>query len=141
MKLRCLLALLLGVMLSGAAVAAPAANYYWNGTAWVLIAGLLRGANSATGTAATTFTGMGAQGAGFKIYVTGVQFFRTDAGATSSYVTLNDSASTVVMLPAGGGSNVVFATPLMVAANTAFQFTPHDSLTTVFGNAQGFSGP
>jgi hypothetical protein len=102
---------------------------------------MLRGANSATTTGATTFTGMGAQGAGIKIYVNGLHCFRTDAGTTASYVVLNDSASTPVALPAGGGSNPPLVTPLMIAANTAFQFTPHDALTTVFCDAQGFTGP
>lgn len=101
---------------------------------------MLRGANSATNTSATTVTGMGAQGAGVKIYVTGVQVFRTDAGATMSYVTLNDGASTPIPLPPTGGSAIIFNTPLVVAANTAFQFTPHDALTTVFCSAQGYSG-
>jgi hypothetical protein len=101
----------------------------------------LRGANSTTGTSATIFTGMGAQGVSTKIYVTSVACFRTDAGSAASRVTLNDSASTTVALPVGGGSNLIFPIPLDVAVNTAFQFTPADALATVYCNATGYKGP
>lgn len=106
---------------------------------------MLRGANSSTSNTAVTFTGMGAQGANIKIYVTGVECGRVDsAGLTAIFVTLNDSASTIIVLPNagnGGGNNMVFQVPLVVAANTAFTFTPSASTTTVYCNAQGFAGP
>lgn len=105
---------------------------------------MLRGANSSTSNTAVTFTGMGAQGANIKIYVTGVYCARTDAGITGMFVTLNDSASTIVVLPdsgGGGGNNMVFEVPLSIAANTAFTFTPSTSITTVYCNAQGYLGP
>lgn len=101
---------------------------------------MIRGSGSATAASATAFTGMGAQGSGIFIMVTGVQCFRTDAGTTTSYVTLNDSASTPIPLPVGGGAAPYYATvPLQVAANTAFTFTPADALTTVKCSAQGFT--
>jgi hypothetical protein len=102
---------------------------------------MVRGANSATGTSATTLTGMGAPGAGVSNYIASAQCFRTDGGTTLIYATLNDSASTQIPVPAGGGAAIVFATPLKVAANTAATFTPSSGVTTMFCNAQGFTGP
>jgi hypothetical protein len=56
---------------------------------------------------------------------------------------LNDDGGTVIGLPnsgGGGGSNVVFASPLTVPAATALTFTASSGVTTVYCNAQGFSG-
>jgi hypothetical protein len=101
---------------------------------------MLRGSASATDTAAHTI--IAAQGTGKYIHVTAVQCHRTDTGTTPSYVTLNDTegtgAGTTIALPPSGGSNPVFPTPLEIAANTALTFTPHDALTTVLCNAQGY---
>lgn len=123
------------------------ANWQWNGTAWVPygapvgnFSNMLRGAASTTGNTATAMTGMGAQGAALRVYVGSAQFFRNDAGTTPIFVTLNDLASTTIVIPAGSGSALVFATPLQLALNTGLTFTPSASVTTCFGNAQGFSG-
>lgn len=77
-----------------------------------------------------------------KLYITGVQCFRNDAGTTPIFVTLNDSVATVVGLPnsgGGGGNNPVYQTPLVVQATTALRFTPSASITTVTCNAQGYN--
>lgn len=99
----------------------------------------LAGAANTTGTGATTI--IAAQGASVKIYITGLQCFRTDGGTTLAYVTLNDSASTVEALPPTGGTNVPFNTPLVVAANTASTFTVSTALTTAYCDEQGYKGP
>lgn len=103
----------------------------------------LRCAASTTGNTATTCTGMGAQGAGVKIYLTSVQC--SNSSATGIMTTLNDSASTPIPCPSNGSSNVggsaiSFPVPLVVAANTAFQFTPGSAQTTIFVSAQGYTG-
>lgn len=101
----------------------------------------LRGSGNTTGTGATTI--IPAQGSGVKIYVTGIQAGRTDAGTVPIIFTLNDSASTVVVIPdsgSGGGNNMTFNPPLVVAANTALTFTPGSGVTTAYCNAQGYSG-
>lgn len=100
---------------------------------------MLRGAASATTTSATTI--IAAQGAGIKIYITAIQCFREDAGTTPIHATLNDSASTPIPVPAGAGSAPPFPTPLVVAANTALQFTMSSAVTTAYCNAQGYKGP
>lgn len=104
---------------------------------------MLRGANSSTGTGATTFTGMGAQGSGIKIYVTSLQITRSDSGSTAITVTLNDTATSIFAIPNagnGGGAVFVFPVPLVVAANTAFQFTSGTGVSTLYCCAQGYSG-
>lgn len=102
---------------------------------------MLRGHASSTGTGATTV--IAAQGSGVKIYVTGIQIGRTDAGTAALTVTLNDTATSVFVVPDagnGGGSNVVFDVPLVVAANTALTFTSGTGVTTLHVNAQGYTG-
>lgn len=101
---------------------------------------MIRGSGTTNVASSTAFTGMGAQGAGVIIMISGVQCFRTDAGTSTSYVTLNDSASTPVPLPVGSGAApVYFSVPLQLAANTGATFTPHDALTSVICSAQGFT--
>ena len=110
---------------------------------WANRENMVRGSSSTAGTAATTL--IPAQGVGIKIYVTSMQCFRTDGGTAPIFAGLNDTTSnngTTVALPAGGGSNPVFQTPLVVPANTAFTFAPSATVTggQVFCNAQGFNG-
>ena len=120
--------------------AASAANQT-SGSNYGNQANFVSGKGSATGTGATTIiTAPGSN----KLYITGAQCFRTDAGTTAAYVTFNDGASTVMGLAnsgGGGGNNMVFSTPLVVAATTAFTFTASGSLTTVYCNAQGYNAP
>ena len=99
---------------------------------------MLRGANSTTGTGATTLTGMGAQGTSVKIYVTDLECSNTSA--TTTTISLNDGATSVFIVPAGYGTNVAFNVPLVVAANTAAQFTAAAGVSTIYCNAQGFAG-
>lgn len=107
---------------------------------------MLRGTVTATTTGAATI--IAAQGAAIKIYVTGVQCFRTDAGTAAITVTLNDTettgSGTIIGLAnsgGGGGNNPPLATPLVVAANTALTMTMSTNTTSVVCNAQGFAGP
>ena len=104
--------------------------------------------NMARGTAAKTDTSAGtilsASGsASLKEYLTDIQCGRTDAGTTAIYVTLNDGASSILVLPnngGGGGNNVHFGVPLVGAANTALTFTASSGVSTVYCNGQGFYG-
>ena len=99
------------------------------------------GAGSATGTGATTI--IASPGANLRIYVTGVQCGRTDAGTTGIFVTLNDTSSTVVVLPNagnGGGNNMYFTpSPLTMARGTALTFTASSGVSTVYCDAQGYA--
>lgn len=93
--------------------------------------------------AATTCTGMGAQGASVKIYITDLCITRGDAGTTAITATLNDSATSIVDLPnngGGGGFCKSYNVPLVIAANTAFQITLGTSITSGHVTASGFSG-
>jgi hypothetical protein len=104
---------------------------------------MLRCTNNTTGTGATTCTGMGAQGAGVKIYVTDIECGRTDAGTSAITVTFNDTSTASLVLPNagnGGGNNKTFNVPLAVAANTALTFTASAGVTTLYCSAQGFKG-
>jgi hypothetical protein len=102
---------------------------------------VVSGSGSATGTGATTIIKAPNTG---RLYVTGTQCFRTDAGTSAVYVTLNDAASTVIGLAnsgGGGGNNMVFTSPLLVAAQTALTFTASGSISTIYCNAQGYVAP
>jgi hypothetical protein len=82
---------------------------------------LVSGSASATGTSQTTII---AAPSGTRVnYITAAQCGRSDAGTTAIYVTLNDNALTVIVLPnSGGGNNIVFTSPLTVPAATALTF-------------------
>ena len=86
----------------------------------------------------TPATIIASQGAGNKTYVTSIQIGNT--GNTTVMVQLNDSAASNFIAPAGGGSNVQFPVPLVTAVNTALQATLSGNTTSVYINAQGFSG-
>ena len=96
----------------------------------------LSGKGSQVSTTATTI--IAAQGSGVKIYVTSIQC--GNSGASASTIALNDSSALVMMNPAGGGFTASFPVPLVVAANTALQFTPSSASTTQTCNAQGYAG-
>ena len=102
---------------------------------------LVSGAGNATGTGATTIIAA-PTASGFRIYVTGVQCARTDAGTTAIFVTLNDTSSTIIVLPnsgGGGGNNQVYQSPLTVGRTTALTFTASSGTSTVYCNAQGYA--
>jgi hypothetical protein len=84
------------------------------------LSNLVTGAGSATGTGATAI--IAAVSTARRIYVTAAQCGRTDAGTTAIHVTLNDDASTVIVLPNSGGGSfvpVVFPNPLTVRDTAA----------------------
>jgi hypothetical protein len=101
---------------------------------------MLRGNCTVANTTAVAITGLGAQGAAFKIYITSIQAFRTDAGATLVYVTINDTGNTTVPLPPNGGAAVNYPVPLVLAANTAANITLSANVTSVLVSAQGYFG-
>ena len=104
------------------------------------------GAANTTAGSATTLIQLAA--VTYKIYMTGLQCFRTDAGTSEIYVTLNDTATSVFGIPpvtSGGGFIFTnMASPLVVTAavssKTTLQFTVSTGTTTVFCNAQGYYG-
>lgn len=71
-----------------------------------------------------------------KTYITSIQC--ANSSATNTSVTLSDSASSVLYLPATGGNNATFPVPLVTAAATSFGFTASTGVTTVTCNAQGY---
>jgi hypothetical protein len=99
------------------------------------------GSGNATNTAATTI--IASPGASLRIYVTGVQCGRTDAGTTAIFVTLNDDKSTILVLPnsgGGGGNNIAFGDGrITVARGTALTLTASSGVSTLYCNAQGYA--
>jgi hypothetical protein len=76
-------------------------------------------------------------------YVTDLECGRSDAGTVAITITLNDGATTVLVVPnsgGGGGWTKTFATPLKVssAVNTALTVTAGTSVTSYYCSAQGF---
>lgn len=98
---------------------------------------MVRGTGSIANTTANV-TVIAAQGAGNKIYVTGLQASNT--GNATVTITTNDSANSVFIVPSGGGSNIAFHTPLVTAANVTFAFTASANTTTLTLTAQGYFG-
>jgi hypothetical protein len=97
----------------------------------------VRGSTGAqTGTGAQTV--IASAGGSLKNYITSMQC--ANSGATTSIVTLNDSATTVLINPAGGGTNVVFPVPLVTAAATALTANFGSASTSQYCNAQGYTG-
>lgn len=96
----------------------------------------VRGTANTTGTGATTI--IASAGGSLKNYVTGLQCSNTSA--TTVTITMSDSASSVFIVPANGGSNISFAIPLATAAATAFTFTSSSGVTTLYCSAQGYTG-
>lgn len=97
---------------------------------------LLSGAISSTGTAGNTLSA--SPGASTKIYMTSLQLGNTGTG--NVIATLNDTATTILVLPGGGGSNLLFPSPLVWAANTAATVTFGTATTTGYASFQGFKG-
>jgi hypothetical protein len=98
------------------------------------------GTGNGTGTTAISLSNFTAT-AGIKYYVTDIEIARTDTGAAPIVVTLNDTASTPIIVPNAGNGGVVektFATPLHWAANTAVTCTSGTAVTTLYCSAQGF---
>ncbi len=94
-------------------------------------------------TVATTLTNIIASASGFKLYITDVECSRLDAGTTAAFVTFNDNATTLVVLPnngGGGGFTKSFETPLVTALGSAFAFTTSVAISTVSCSAQGYKG-
>lgn len=102
----------------------------------------ISGTNTSTGTSGVSV--IAAQGAGVKIYVTGI--FCANTGSTTSLITIQqDPAGSPTTLaytinPNGGGSNLVFNPPLVVAANKAVGFTPGSASTTQYVTITGYTG-
>ena len=100
---------------------------------------LVSGSASATGTSQTTII---AAPPGTRVnYITAVQCGRSDTGTSAIFVTFNDDASTIMVLPnsgGGGANNLTFPNPLMVAG--AFKFTASAGVKTLYCNAQGYTG-
>lgn len=113
---------------------------------WALKENSFAGAAATTGTTATTFTGWTQPIGGLFAYILSVHCGRDDTGTTPIWVTLNDTNSTPVLLPAAGANNPRFELPLKVtAANTTPTFTPSASTASgtkgVACDAQGFNAP
>lgn len=91
---------------------------------------------TASTTAGTATTLVAASGAGLKSYITDLSCYNTSA--TTITVALNDSLSSVFIVPAGGGFVLPAQTPLITAANTALTFTASTAETTVGCTARGY---
>jgi hypothetical protein len=101
----------------------------------------LTAANTTSTAADAIITFAGGWNTAYHIYVRSIQCGRTDAGSSAIHVTLNDSASTVLVLPNSGGGGMVavsFESPLQVAADTNLTMTLSTNTTTVYCSAQGF---
>jgi hypothetical protein len=96
----------------------------------------VRGTASGTDNAAHTI--IASAGGSLKNYITDLECYNTSAVTIT--ITMSDSASSVFIVPAGGGFMKTFNVPLATAAATAFTFTASTGETTIGCSAQGFTG-
>jgi hypothetical protein len=73
-----------------------------------------------------------------KIYVTSMQL--GNLSGSTIFVTFNDPKISLFVLPAGGGNNPIFPTPLAFTLGSAVSFTCSLAVSTVTVNVQGYSG-
>jgi hypothetical protein len=102
---------------------------------------LVSGSGNATTTAQTTI--IAAPPGTRRLYIRSIECGRTDAGTTAISVVFSDDALSVLVVPnsgGGGGNSLALGSPLTVAAGAAFRFTASSGVTTLYCNAQGFSG-
>lgn len=101
-----------------------------------------RGAANTAATTAQALTSWVTPGAGQFAYVTRMECGREDTGTTNIHITMNDTASSTITLPAGSGNNPVFDPPLKVTASaTAPTFTLSAAVSggNVYCSAQGYN--
>jgi len=100
------------------------------------------GVGTATGTSGTSV--ISAPGASVKLYITSISIANT--GSTTSLITIQQdptgSPTTLwyMINPAGGGDNITFPVPLVVAANKAVGFTAGSSSSTQYVSISGYTG-
>lgn len=111
-------------------VALQTGDTYENAANWI--------GGTASTTAGTATTLVAASGASLKSYITDLSCYNTSA--TTITVALNDSLSTVLIVPSTGGNNLPIRVPLQTAANTALTFTASTAETTVGCTARGYKG-
>ena len=92
-------------------------------------------AGTSTSTAITLLAASGSTG--LKEYLTNMQC--GNSAVSSVTITLNDTASSVFFVPAGGGNDISFQVPLVAAANTAMTATLSSGVSKLFINAQGYN--
>jgi hypothetical protein len=97
-----------------------------------------------TGTSTTAVTGMGAQGAGVRVYVTSCTFSNSHA-TVGTMILLQDGSggTTIWQAPAAavyGGATVNFPTPIKTTANTALFAANVTTGANTFVSCTGFKG-
>lgn len=94
---------------------------------------------SITSTATGAATIIASPGTANVINITDLEL--SNSGTTAVLATFNNTGSTVVLLPPGGGRESHLQTPIKTAAGAAFTFTcaPAPSGGTIYASAQGFS--
>jgi hypothetical protein len=94
-----------------------------------------------TGTSTAFGGAFAAPGANNHLYVTAIAVANTSA--TDTFIDFQDGASGTVIwtmaLPANGGANMTFTTPLKVAANTALAYQVGTGVTTAYISVTGFT--
>jgi len=99
---------------------------------------MIRGYGTSSTTAAT-ITVVPSGGGALLSYLTSLQC--SNSSATGLYVTLSDTSGVVLYLPATGGSNIVFSTPLVgTGAATAITATLSSNNGPVYCSGQGYKG-
>jgi hypothetical protein len=111
-----------------------------NGNAYPNASNFKSNYGHATATAAFTILPAGAA----KLYVTGVQCSRSDTGTLAITAALNDPSTLTFAVPnagAGGGNNLIFQTPIVMASTTALTVTSSATLAggTLYCAAQAYN--
>jgi hypothetical protein len=97
----------------------------------------VRGSSGAVSTTTQTSI-IASAGGSLKNYITDLECYNTSA--TTITLSFSDAATSVFILPAGGGFMKTFNVPLATAAATAFQMTESATAASTGCSAQGFTG-
>lgn len=72
-------------------------------------------------------------------------FQAVNSGASASILAITDGAGGTILgytiVPAGGGSNIIYPTPIRGTVNTAMAVSNLTASTTIYYSGQGFFGP
>lgn len=97
-----------------------------------------------TATTSTALTGMGAQGAGVRVYVTSCSFSNSHATVGTMILLQDGSAGTTLWqqpaAPAFGGGNITFPTPIKTTANNGLFAVNVTTGSNTFVSCTGYKG-
>jgi hypothetical protein len=111
-----------------------------HGTVKIFPASVISGHGSVNGAASVAL--LAAPGSGLRNYV--MEFTLANTGANTTLVTFTDGDASIIgraIAPAGGGSNAVFATPMVPSQNKVVNMVAATATSVLYGWIGGYNAP